>query len=197
MSGSHREVRDIVKTVVCSKVHFINSCSIFRLAVLPFTEETIDDISLGTRLIVPLLFLSLFPSPTPPLLRLPFLLALFFPVFAFPFFCTWLLSLFFFVFSSLCFFQLQVLQEGSANLFNVLVETFLQLLNPKREPLHESHWTEVVHHTRKHQEIWLWSNKKHLYHRTKPHPEKQYIFQFPLPQGNHLYSCRQCAKQPF
>ena len=77
MSGSHREVRDIVKTVVCSKVHFINSCSIFRLAVLPFTEETIDDISLATRLIVPLLFLSLFPSPTPPLLRLPFLLALF------------------------------------------------------------------------------------------------------------------------
>ena len=69
MSGSHREVRDIVKTVVCSKVHFINSCSIFRLVVLPFTEETIDDISLATRLIVPLLFLSLFPSPTPPLLR--------------------------------------------------------------------------------------------------------------------------------
>ena len=145
MSGSHREVRDIVKTVVCSKVHFINSCSIFRLAVLPFTEETIDDISLATRLIVPLLFLSLFP--------LPFLLALFSPVFVFPFFCTWLLSLFFFVFSSLCFFQLQVSQEGSANLFNVLVETFLHLLNPKREPLHESHWTEVIHHTRKHQEI--------------------------------------------
>ena len=153
MSGSHREVRDIVKTVVCSKVHFINSCSIFRLAVLPFTEETIDDISLATRLIVPLLFLSLFL----PLLLLffvfHFFLPFFFPVFAFPFFCTWLLSLFFFVFSSLCSFQIQVSQEGSANLFNVLVETFLQLLNPKREPLHESHWTEVVHHTRKHQEI--------------------------------------------
>ena len=87
MSGTHREVRDIVKTVVCSNVRFINSCSIYRLAVdvLPFTEETIDDISLATRLIVPLLFLSLFPSPTPPLLRLPFLLALFFSVFAFPF----------------------------------------------------------------------------------------------------------------
>ena len=80
MSGTHREVRDIVKTVVCSNVRFINSCSIYRLAVdvLPFTEETIDDISLATRLIVPLLFLSLFPSPTPPLLRLPFLLAFFF-----------------------------------------------------------------------------------------------------------------------
>ena len=86
MSGSHREVRDIVKTVVCSKVHFINSCSIYRLAVLPFTEETIDDISLATGLIVSLLFLSLFPSPTPPLLHLPFLLALFFPVFASHFF---------------------------------------------------------------------------------------------------------------
>ena len=106
-----------MKTVVCSKVHFINSCSIYRLAVLPFTEETIDDISLATGLIVSLLFLSLFPSPTPPLLHLPFLLALFFPVFAFSFFCTWLLSLFFFVFSSLCFFQLQVSQEGFANLF--------------------------------------------------------------------------------
>ena len=86
MSGSHREVRDIVKTVVCSKVRFINSCSIYRLAVdlLPFTEEKIDDISLATRLIVPLLFLSLFPSPTPPL-RLPFLLVLFYSVFAFSF----------------------------------------------------------------------------------------------------------------
>ena len=83
MSGSHREVRDIVKTVVCSKVHFINSCSIYRLMVLPFTEETTDDISLATSLIVPLLFLSLFPSPTPPLLHLPFLLALFFPCFCF------------------------------------------------------------------------------------------------------------------
>ena len=78
MSGSHREVRNIVKTLVGSIVRFINSCSIYRLAVLPFTEETIDDISLATRLIVPLLFLCLFPSPTPPLLRLPFLLSLFF-----------------------------------------------------------------------------------------------------------------------
>ena len=86
MSGSYREVRDIVKTVVCSKLRFTSSCSIYRLAVLPFTEETIDDISLATRLMVPLLFLPLFPSPTPPLLRLPFLLALFFPVFAFSFF---------------------------------------------------------------------------------------------------------------
>ena len=77
MSGSYREVRDIVKTVVCSKVRFISSCSIYRLAVLPFTEETIDDISLATRLIVPLLFLSLVPSPTPPLIRLPFLLLFF------------------------------------------------------------------------------------------------------------------------
>ena len=84
MSGSYREVRDIVKTVVCSKVRFISSCSIYRLAVLPFTDETIDDISLATRLIVPLLFLSLFPSPTPPL-RLPFLLVLFYSVFAFSF----------------------------------------------------------------------------------------------------------------
>ena len=74
MSGSYREVRDIVKTVVCSKVRFISSCSIYRLVVLPFTEETIDDISLATRLIVPLLFLSLVPSPTLPLIRLPFLL---------------------------------------------------------------------------------------------------------------------------
>ena len=137
--GKPQRSQRYCETVICSKVHFINSCSIFRLAVLPFTEETIDDISLATHLIVPLLFLSLFPSPTPPLLCLPFLLALFFPVFISSFFCTWLLSLFFLVFSSLCFFQLRVLQEGSANLFNVLVEALLQLLNPKPEPLHESH----------------------------------------------------------
>ena len=85
MSGSHREFRDIVKTVVCSIVRFINSCSINRLAVLPFTEEKIDDISLATRFIVPLLFLSLFPSPTPPLLRLPFLFGLFLDCLCFPF----------------------------------------------------------------------------------------------------------------
>ena len=85
MSGSHREVRDIVKTAVWSKVRFINSCSTYRLVVLLFTVETIDDI-LTTSLIVPLLFLPLFPSPTPPLLRLPFLLAIFFSVFAFSFF---------------------------------------------------------------------------------------------------------------
>lgn len=85
MSGSHREVTDIVKTAVWSKVHFINSCSTYRLAVLPFTVETIDDI-LATSLIVPLLFLPLFPTPTSPLLRLPFLRAIFFSVFAFSFF---------------------------------------------------------------------------------------------------------------
>ena len=85
MSGSHREVRDIVKTADWSKVRFIHSCSTYRLAVLPFTVETIDDI-LTTSLIAPLLFLPLFPPPTSPLLRLPFLLTIFFSVFAFSFF---------------------------------------------------------------------------------------------------------------
>ena len=134
MSGSHREVRDIVKTTDWSKVRFIHSCSTYRLAVLPFTVETIDDI-LTTSLIAPLLFLPLFPPPTSPLLRLPFLLAIFFSVFAFSFFFTSLLSLFFFVFSSL--YLVQVSQDGSANLFNVLDERLLQLLNPKHEPFHE------------------------------------------------------------
>ena len=48
-------------------------------------RQIIDDI-LTTSLIVPLLFLPLFPSPTSPLLCLPFLLAIFFSVFAFSFF---------------------------------------------------------------------------------------------------------------
>ena len=89
MSGSHREVRDIVKTAVWSKVRFINSCSTYRLAVLPFTVKTIDDI-LATSLIIPLLFLPHFPSPTSPLLRLPFLLAIFF-------FCLCFLTFFYFI----------------------------------------------------------------------------------------------------
>ena len=89
MSGSHREVRDIVKTADWSKVRFIHSCSTYRLAVLPFTVETIDDI-LATSLIVPHLFLPLFPSPTSPLLHLPLLLAIFF-------FCLCFLIFFYFV----------------------------------------------------------------------------------------------------
>ena len=131
MSGSHREVRDIVKTAVWSKVRFINSCSTYRLAVLPFTVETIDDI-FATSLIVPLLFLPLFPSPTSPLLRPPFLLAIFFSVFAFSFFFYFIV-----VFVLFCL-HLFVLSSRSANLFNVLDEKLLQLLNPKHEPLHES-----------------------------------------------------------
>ena len=118
MSGSHREVRDIVKTAVWSKVHFINSCSTYRLAVLPFTVETIDDI-LATSFFLCSSFLFF------PLLLLlfsvfHFFLPFFFSVFAFSFFFTSLLSLFFFVFPSLCF--LQVSLDRSANLFNVLDE---------------------------------------------------------------------------
>ena len=135
MSGSHREVRDIVKTADWSKVRFIHSCSTYRLAVLPFTVETIDDI-LTTSLIAPLLFLPLSPPPTSLLLRLPFLLAIFFSVLLSHFFFTSLLSLFFFVFPSLC--LVQVSWDRSANLFNVLYERLLQLLNPKHEPFHES-----------------------------------------------------------
>ena len=140
MSGSHRKVRDIVKTVVCSKVRFICSCSINRLAVLPFTDETIDDISLATRLIVPLLFLSLFPSPTPPLICLPCLLLFF----------DFLCFLIFFVLGwCLCSFSSSRLcasfnyrcrrRDLPTAVFIVLDEKLLQSLNPKREPLHESH----------------------------------------------------------
>ena len=82
------------QTAVWSKVRFINSCSIYRLAVLPVTVETINDI-LATSLLIPLH--PLFPSPTPPLLCLPFLLAIFFLSLLSHFFFTWLLSLFFFV----------------------------------------------------------------------------------------------------
>ena len=76
-------------------------------------------------------------------------------------------------------------------------ERLLQLLNPKCEPFHESQETEVDHDTQKHQEILLWSDQNHLLsHWTKPHPENHYMFQFPLPQASHLYSCSQYVKQP-
>ena len=134
MSGSHREVRDIVKTTDWSKVRFIHSCSTYRLVVLPFTVETIDDI-LTTSLTAPcpsFLFFLL-------LLLLFFVFHFFLPFFFLSllshFFFTSLLSLFFFVFPSLC--LVQVSRDRSANLFNVLYERLLQLLNPKHEPFHE------------------------------------------------------------
>ena len=121
----------VVKVLLCLSAIMLNSIPIHAIR----KTSSLQKIS---KIMLLSLAVSDLPPPTPPLLRLPFLLALFFLSLLSRFFCTWLLSLLFLVSSSLCFFQLKASQEGSANLFNVLDERLLQLLNPEREPLHES-----------------------------------------------------------